>query len=90
MTEKRRFSSTDPGRSLDEKRLDKVPHKPVTLHRSLRKECDWCKFKKHEARLEKKTPARQNPVKTQRSCSHCQPLTICKEHWDKWHNNDDG
>ena len=79
------MSNSDPGRSLSEKRFDKVSHEHCLLHRKYRAECEWCKFEKAEAKIDGKPPPRKNPVKTNRSCTHCQPLTICQEHWNIYH-----
>ena len=80
--ERKRMSSTDPGGSLCEKRFDKVSHDHLNVGRNARRECEYCKYEKAEAKLEGKPPPRLNPCKIQTSCTHCQPLTICQEHWD--------
>ena len=79
----RQFSSTDPGRTLCEKRFDKVTHDKIPF--DYRAACKWCKYKNAEAKLEGKLPPRPNLATTNRSGSHCHPLVIYKQHWDIYH-----
>ena len=82
--QKRRFSHTDPAKSLDPKRFDDVVH-TQTWSTSLRTKCEYCKYEAAVAKLNKAAPPRKTPVKTNRTCSHCAPYKICTEHWNAWH-----
>ena len=83
VTKKRQFSSTDPGGSFCEQRFDKVRHDHHLIEQRL--DYEWCEYKKAVAKLEEKRPPSNNPVHTNRSCTHFQPLIICTEHWDIYH-----